>query len=181
MKRCVGRRFSSNVHVGQHRRGRRVLFNIPGSEERKLNKIQSLDADVAVLDLEDGVSLNRKSEARKLVSQYFKENKFPLHTERCIRMNHIGSGLEADDLENCVIPSLPFLDSLLIPKVETEDQMQYVAQKLSKQYKEIGRNSPLEFIAAIESAKGMVNLKEICSSKLPEQFKLTGLVVCFYK
>ena len=177
MQRINPQRLFSSSKLA-NRRGRRVLFNIPGSEERKLNKIQTLDIDVAVLDLEDGVSLNRKDEARKLVYQYLKDDKFPIHTERSIRMNHIGSGLEDEDLRECVIPSLPYLDSLLIPKVETDEQIISTAWRLSDAYKNTNKDHPLEIIAAIESAKGMINLKEICSAKLPSQIKLTGLVVC---
>ena len=43
---------------------RRAMMYIPGSDERKLQKIPSLGCDCAVLDMEDGVSQNRKQEAR---------------------------------------------------------------------------------------------------------------------
>ncbi len=41
---------------------------MPGSDERKLTKASSLNADSIVLDLEDGVALPRKAEARVLVA-----------------------------------------------------------------------------------------------------------------
>lgn len=40
---------------------------VPGSDERKLKKSQSVGADCVVFDLEDSVSLNKKSTARYMV------------------------------------------------------------------------------------------------------------------
>ena len=39
---------------------RRSLLYIPGNDERKIKKASSLNADIVVLDCEDGVALNRK-------------------------------------------------------------------------------------------------------------------------
>ena len=36
------------------------MMYIPGSDERKLQKIPSLGCDCAVMDMEDGVAQNRK-------------------------------------------------------------------------------------------------------------------------
>jgi len=133
-----------------------------------------LDLDVVVLDIEDGVAPNRKEEARNLIKHTLENEKFFPHTERSIRMNHVGSGLEDSDLQECILPSIKNLHSVLIPKVETTEQLQYVASHLEKALP--GESSPFELIAAIESAKGIANLKEICSTKLPPSIKLTGLV-----
>ena len=43
------------------------MFNVPGSDERKLAKIPKLGADCIVLDLEDGVALSKKEVARSRV------------------------------------------------------------------------------------------------------------------
>lgn len=52
------------------RKPRRVLFNVPGSDEKKIKKALTLDADCLVLDFEDGVALNQKEKARSLVCHY---------------------------------------------------------------------------------------------------------------
>lgn len=39
---------------------RRAVFYVPGSDEKKINKIPSLNADCIVLDCEDGVAANKK-------------------------------------------------------------------------------------------------------------------------
>ncbi len=39
---------------------RRAMMYVPGNDEKKLNKIPTLNADCVVMDCEDGVALNRK-------------------------------------------------------------------------------------------------------------------------
>ena len=41
-------------------RPRRSLLYIPGNDERKIQKASNLNADIVVLDCEDGVAVNRK-------------------------------------------------------------------------------------------------------------------------
>ena len=48
-------------------RPRRSLFSVPGSDERKILKAQTLLVDSIVLDLEDGVASDRKDDAREIV------------------------------------------------------------------------------------------------------------------
>lgn len=74
-------------------RRRRALFNVPGSDARKLQKISSLSADSIVLDLEDGVPLTKKNEARMLVTEALQTLQFPQGSERVVRINSVGSGI----------------------------------------------------------------------------------------
>lgn len=162
-----------------------MLFNVPGSDARKLEKAtERMDVDLLVLDLEDGVAANRKQEARELVRKSLSSlsdvmggpqhgSLLGRHVERCVRMNHIGSGLERDDLQHCIVPSLAKLDSVLLPKVEAPCQLQELAAAVTES---IPAGQSLAIIAAIESAKGIVNLKEICATQLPENTPLSGLV-----
>ena len=39
---------------------RRAVLYVPGNDEKKINKIPSLNVDCAVLDCEDGVAVNKK-------------------------------------------------------------------------------------------------------------------------
>ena len=54
------------VRIANPKPLRRVLFNVPG-EQKKLSKATQLNLDTVVLDLEDGVALNHKKEARGLI------------------------------------------------------------------------------------------------------------------
>jgi citrate lyase subunit beta-like protein len=175
--------FSARSVTSRVRRGRRVLFNVPGSDPKKITKAAALDLDVVCLDLEDGVAPNRKQEARENIRQTLTSQSeiFPDYTERSLRINHIGSGLEQEDLTQCILPSIQYLDSLVVPKVETPEQLQFVASTIDKHFQinNLARqvDTPFEIIAAIETAIGYVNLKDICSVALPPSVKLTALSV----
>jgi len=106
---------------------RRVLFNVPGSDQRKIDKaLTSLDLDTLVLDLEDGVAANMKADARERVRSTLLARApglQPLATGRrpelLVRINSIGSGLEADDLRVMAdtVRNAGALDAIVVPKV----------------------------------------------------------------
>ena len=50
----------SKVLKERQYRPRRAVLYVPGNDERKLQKIASLNVDSAVMDCEDGVAINRK-------------------------------------------------------------------------------------------------------------------------
>jgi citrate lyase beta subunit len=131
-------------------RARRTLLYVPGSDWRKIEKAAGLGADCVCLDLEDGVAPNRKDEARQLIRRAFGELNFR-RSERLIRINAIGSGHEDADLR-CVQDAKP--DGVVLPKAADAAQVQRVAAAL--------RGVPL--LAQIESALGLVNLKEIAAA-----------------
>nr|XP_005303948.1 citramalyl-CoA lyase, mitochondrial isoform X2 [Chrysemys picta bellii] len=104
---------------------RRAVLYVPADDERKIQKIPSLNVDCAVLDCEDGVALNRKAEARLTVVKTLKEVEFG-QTEKCVRINSVSSGLAEQDLEvllrSSVLPS-----SLMLPKVENAEEIRWAA------------------------------------------------------
>lgn len=132
---------------------RRALLYVPGDDRRKIEKAASLNADSVCLDLEDGVALNRKAEARATVAATLPALSFG-RTERLVRLNPIGSGLEADDLA-AALAAAP--DALVIPKVESAEQLQWVSSRLPT-------GSPLRLLAMIETARGLVNLNAIAAA-----------------
>jgi citrate lyase subunit beta-like protein len=54
------------------------------------------------------------------------------------------------------------LDSILLPKVESAFQIQFVTSFLENNYGARARH--IKYLATIESARGLVNLKEICQA-----------------
>lgn len=136
---------------------KRVLFNTPGSDERKVLKATDLDLDCIVLDLEDGVAINQKENARSNISKTLRTQKFG-RAEKCIRINAIGSGLESEDLEKCIkgVASEGLVDALVIPKVESGSHLNLVSKFLDS----CGNGAKnVKILAAIESAKGLVDLR----------------------
>jgi citrate lyase beta subunit len=142
-------------------RARRTLLYVPGSDWRKIEKAAELDADCVCLDLEDGVAPNRKGEARQLVAKALSELDFG-RSERLVRVNAVGSGLEVEDLE---IAAHTNLEGVVLPK--TADAAHVLAVSAKLQHAERTRKLPmnsLSLLAQIESAMGLVNLKEIASA-----------------
>ena len=78
-------------------RPRRCLLFMPGDDPKKIQKGTSLGVDSIVMDLEDGVALNRKTEGRATIAATLRDLSFG-RSERVVRINPIGSGLERDDL-----------------------------------------------------------------------------------
>ncbi|ORX82894.1 beta subunit of citrate lyase [Basidiobolus meristosporus CBS 931.73] len=138
---------------------RRSIFYVPGSDERKLKKSLGLAADCLVYDLEDSVSLNRKGTARELVLDTLEASEHR-KAEKAVRINAIGSGLELDDL-NVVLRSKR-LEAIVIPKVQSAKDIQFVSQMIDTVAPEITRKD-IRILASIESALGIMNMKEIAT------------------
>ena len=49
-------------------RARRALLYMPGDEMTKIRKATTLGVDCICMDMEDGVALNRKTEARQTIA-----------------------------------------------------------------------------------------------------------------
>ena len=64
---------------------RRALLYMPGDDWNKINKAITLGVDCICMDMEDGVAITRKLEARAVIAQAMKELDFG-KAERCIRI-----------------------------------------------------------------------------------------------
>ncbi len=139
---------------------RRSLLYVPGDDRRKIEKALTFGADCICLDMEDGVAQNRKDAARSTIAAALHELDFGA-SERLARINPVGSGLEADDIE-AALSSRP--DGIVLPKVESLDQVQWASGKIEAA--ELAHGLPLgsiRLIVDVETAKGMLALKEIAS------------------
>src|SRR5688572_14239335 len=96
---------------------RRALLYMPGDDRRKIEKATTLGVDCICMDMEDGVAVTHKAEARAVIAQAMKELDFG-KSERCIRINSIGSGIEEYDLAAALATSP---DSIVVPKIETAE------------------------------------------------------------
>jgi len=144
-----------------------------------IEKALTLNLDCVVLDLEDGVALNQKTEARNLVTNAFLSHNFG-RSEKAIRINSIGTEFFDQDME-AVSKIVNKLDAILLPKVENAQQVKQIHKILDKSVRgqlfsfffhfslslfcvkvdEI--SSPnVKIFACIESPHGLFNLKDIC-------------------
>jgi citrate lyase beta subunit len=79
-----------------------------------------------------------------------------------VRINAFGSGLEADDLD-ATLPGQP--DTIVLPKANGAESIQWLDRQLALAEQANGwPASSIGLIALIETALGVVNLKEICSA-----------------
>ena len=139
---------------------RRALLYMPGDDRHKIEKALTLGVDCICMDMEDGVALNRKAAARRGIGAALRELDFG-RSEKLARLNAIGSGLETEDIQ-AVLPFHP--DGLVLPKVETPEQIRWVREKIEAE--ELSHGWPLHSIrllVGVETAKAILNLKEIAS------------------
>ena len=83
---------------------RRAQLYIPGDDLHKIQKGAALNVDSLILDIEDGVAVNRKAAARETIREAMHTLDFG-RSERLVRINPVGSGLERDDLA-AVLPMI---------------------------------------------------------------------------
>ena len=139
---------------------RRALLYMPGDDWKKITKALTLGVDCICMDMEDGVAVHRKAEARETIARALRELDFGA-SEKLARINSVGSGWERDDIA-AVLPHRP--DGIVIPKVESLDQIQWAHDIIAGA--EVKYGWPLHSIrmlVGVETAKGILHLKEIAS------------------
>jgi citrate lyase subunit beta-like protein len=140
---------------------RRALLYMPGDDHRKIEKATTLGVDCICMDMEDGVAVSRKAEARAVIAHAMKELDFG-KSERCIRINSIGSGVEKYDLA-AALATNP--DSIVVPKIEAPEQVVWVSEHIETY--ELSSNinvGSIRLLIGLENAKGLLNLKEIAEA-----------------
>ena len=140
---------------------RRALLYMPGDDRRKIEKATTLGVDCVCMDMEDGVAIARKKEARAVIAEAMKELDFGT-SERCIRINSVGSGFEKYDLA-AALATNP--DSIVVPKVETAAQVRAISDYI-EMYELSARMAvrKVRMLIGVETAKGILNIKEIAES-----------------
>jgi citrate lyase subunit beta-like protein len=134
---------------------------MPGDDRRKIEKATTLGVDSICMDMEDGVAMNKKAEARAVIAQAMKDLDFGA-SERCIRINSLGSGLEKYDLA-AALTANP--DAIVVPKIESARQVKWVSERIEtherSSNKQIGK---IHLLVGVETATGILNLKEIAEA-----------------
>jgi citrate lyase beta subunit len=140
---------------------RRALLFMPGDNRHKIETGAAMNVDSIIMDLEDGVALNRKETARETICAALRGVDFG-RSERLVRINPVSSGLHVDDL-NHTLEAHP--DGYVLPKVETAGQVQEVSIRLRRAEAEHGwPEHSIALLVIVESARGIVNLREIAES-----------------
>ena len=142
-------------------RARRALLYMPGDDLHKIRKATTLDVDCVCMDMEDGVALIRKQEARETIVDALRTLDFG-RSERLARINAIGSSLEQEDLL-AVLPARP--DGIVIPKVESAEPIRWASTHMAAAERENGwPEGGMGIIVIVETARGIMNLREIAGA-----------------
>jgi citrate lyase subunit beta / citryl-CoA lyase len=151
-------------HMSQPLRPRRSCLAVPGSNPRFLEKAKGLPADQVFLDLEDAVAPLAKAEARKNVVAALNEGGWEGKT-RVVRVNDLTTHWTYRDVIEVVEGAGPNLDCIMLPKVQSAAQVQWLSLTLSQIEKtmgfEVGR---VGIEAQIENAAGLLAVNEIAQA-----------------
>lgn len=130
---------------------RRSRLYLPGSEPKYFINAGLHGPDAIILDLEDSVHPAEKDAARTLVRNTLRAVDFG-GCERMVRINQLPLGLQ--DLEE-IVTEAP--DLLLIPKVETPEQVAEVDRLMRELKISNGINRAIWLMPILESALGIEN------------------------
>jgi len=143
---------------------RRSCLSVPGSSEKFLAKGPTIPADMTFLDLEDAVSPLEKEAARPKVVDAIKSLDWGDRV-LCVRVNDWSTEWTAFDVIEVVGNAGERLDEIMLPKVQSAAQVVAMDLLLTQVEKKAGL--PIGHIgieAQIETARGLINVDEICAA-----------------
>ncbi|MDA0231021.1 MAG: CoA ester lyase [Proteobacteria bacterium] len=139
----------------------RTWLFAPGNHPRKVEKVFTVGADAVVLDLEDAVAVEQKTVTRATVVEALKAR--PKRASRgYIRVNAIDTEFCYGDLKEVIGP---WLDGILLPKVESAGQLQTIDWLLAQLESACGMAvGGLDILPIIETGRGVTAIDEIARS-----------------
>src|ERR1700712_5937415 len=142
-------------------RARRSCLAVPGSNIKMLGKAQGLPADQVFLDLEDAVAPGAKEDARQNIVAAFNEGDWSGKT-RTVRVNDLTTKWTYRDVITVVEGAGANLDCIMLPKVQTAEQVHWLDMLLLQIEKVMGyEEGRIGIEAQIENALGLTNVKDI--------------------
>jgi citrate lyase subunit beta / citryl-CoA lyase len=143
---------------------RRSCLSIPGSSDKMLGKGPGIPADMSFLDLEDSVAPLEKESARVKVVDAIKNQDWGDRV-LCVRINAWDTEWTVFDVIDVVGNAGERLDEVMLPKVQNAAEVVALDLLLTQVEKKAGL--PISHIgieAQIETARGLINVDEICAA-----------------
>jgi citrate lyase subunit beta/citryl-CoA lyase len=142
---------------------------VPGNRQRMIEKSLGVAVDAVMMDIEDGVAPAEKDTARKQIAACLDQVAVRLKADkqlrtpaRYVRINAVGHERMRDDLALVLRPGL---EGLVIPKVETPEQVKTVAEILDRREAEVGlARGSVRLLTALESPRGLFNAYAIATA-----------------
>jgi citrate lyase subunit beta/citryl-CoA lyase len=145
-------------------RSRRSCLAIPGSNPRFLEKAKTLDADQVFLDLEDAVAPLAKPGARGTIVGALNEGGWG-DKIRVVRVNDWTTSWTYRDVIEVVEGAGANLDCVMLPKVQTADQVVALDLLITQIEKTVGLEvGRIGIEAQIENSIGLINVDAIASA-----------------
>ena len=143
----------------------RMIHFFDPSNEKMAAKVPGIAARVDVLlgNLEDAVKADNKEAAREGLVRVVQDNDFG-ETQLWTRVNSLDSPWGLDDITRLVPAIGDKLDVIMVPKVEGAEDIHYVDRLLAQLEAKAGLARPILIHAILETARGMVNVEEICAA-----------------
>lgn len=136
---------------------RRTMMFLPANNPAMITDAHIYEPDSIMIDLEDATSVNQKDAARLLVYHALKRINYG-KTETVVRINGLDTPFGKDDIRAVVKAGV---DVVRLPKTDSPDEIIEVDRLITEAEKECGREGKTLIMAAVESAKGVLNAKEI--------------------
>ncbi len=151
--------FAPHAQYGTQRdRFRRSRLYLPGNESKFMLTAGLHKPDGVILDLEDSVAVSVKDEARLLVRNALRTIDFK-GAERMVRINQGDRGIVDLDF---IVPHNVHV--VLIPKVESPEQVTRVDDHVQVILKGNGIDRPVYLMPIVESALGAIKAYEIATA-----------------
>jgi citrate lyase beta subunit len=133
---------------------------MPATDWRKIEKAATeLEPDTVCMDLEDGVALNRKDEARQTALNALNSLDFG-RSERLVRINAPDSEIGADADLDVILAGHP--DGIVVPKCRSGNHIKALHERLAGAEHRFGfAAGSIKLLLIIETARGVVLLDEI--------------------
>ena len=143
----------------------RAIHFFDPSNEKMAAKVPQMVGKVDVLlgNLEDAVKADNKEAARAGLVKIARETEFS-PTQLWTRINALDSPWVLDDLTTLVTEIGDKLDVIMVPKVQGAEDIQYVDRLLAQLEAKAQLQRPILVHAILETARGMVNIEEICGA-----------------
>ena len=140
---------------------RRTMMFVPGNNPAMVKDAGTYGADSIMFDLEDAVSMAEKDAARDLVYEALQTQDYG-DAELVVRVNGQDTPYYANDVRAMVNAGI---DVVRLPKAEDAEMVKKLDADITAAEKEFGREEGSTMLmAAIESAKGVINAYQIASA-----------------
>ncbi len=140
---------------------RRTMMFVPGNNPGMIKDAYIYGCDSLMFDLEDSVSITEKDAARALVFHALTTIDYG-EKEIVVRINSPETDTGRADLEAMVRAKV---DVIRLPKTETVHDIEVCDSEITRIEKDIGlKNGTIHMMAAIESAEGVLNARDIAKA-----------------